>query len=233
MSQHEMGARFCYVDECRFGLYTSRTRGRAVRGLPAKKITGNQRTPHITMLCAISPNVELIHRTIIVGGARQSHFDQIIEELFGCDFGQPLVESQGFDKTYIILDNAPCHRGVESRLSETIPRNFELVRLPPRQLSRSAGRSYRRIVCDQIIVRSVKTEDLSLKFHQVPPFSQIPPGSTIQSNSTRFDHSVKFHQVPPFSQFPPGSTIQSNSTRFHHSVKFHQIPPFSRFHQNL
>ena len=59
--------------------------------------------------------------TIIVGGARQSHFDQFIEELFGCDFGQPLVESQGFDNTYIILDNAPCHRGVESRLSETIP----------------------------------------------------------------------------------------------------------------
>ena len=69
--------------------------------------------------------------TIIVGGARQSHFDQFIEELFGCDFGQPLVESQGFDNTYIILDNAPCHRGVESRLSETIPTNFELVRLPP------------------------------------------------------------------------------------------------------
>ena len=87
MSKHEMGARFCYVDECGFGLYTSRTRGRAVRGLPAKKITGNQRTPHITMLCAISPNVGLIHHTIIVGGARQSHFDQFIEELFGCDFG--------------------------------------------------------------------------------------------------------------------------------------------------
>ena len=131
MSQHEMGARFCYVDECGFGLYTSRTRGRAVRGLPAKKITGNQRTPHIKMLCAISPNVGLIHHTIIVGGARQSHFDQFIEELFGCDFGQPLVEIQGFDNTYIILDNAPCHRGVESRLSETIPTNFELVLLPP------------------------------------------------------------------------------------------------------
>ena len=131
MSQHEMGARFCYVDECGFGLYTSRTRGRAVRGLPAKKITGNQRTPHITMLCAISPNEGLIHHTIIVGGVWQSHFDQFIEELFGFDFGQPLVESQGFDKTYIILDNAPCHRGVESRLCETIPTNFELVRLPP------------------------------------------------------------------------------------------------------
>ena len=51
-------------------------------------------------------------------------------------------------------------------------------------------------------------------FDQIPPFGQIPPDSTIQSNSTRFHHSVK------------------NSTRFHHSVKFHQIPPFiQKFHQ--
>ena len=128
MSQHELGARFCYVDECGFGLYTSRTRGRAVR---AKKITGNQRTPHITMLCAISPNVGLIHHSIIVGGAKQSNFDQFIQELFDCDFGQPLVERPGFDKSYIILDNAPCHRGVENRLGDIIPANFELVRLPP------------------------------------------------------------------------------------------------------
>ena len=131
MSQHEMGACFCYVDECWFGLYTSRTRDRAVRGLPAKKITGNQRTPHITMLCVISTNMGLIHHTIIVGGARQSHFDQFIQELFDCDFGQSLVQCQEFCKTCIVLDNAPCHRGVEVRLNDIIPMNFELVRLPP------------------------------------------------------------------------------------------------------
>ena len=94
----------------------------------------------------------------------------------------------------------------------------------------------------------------SVKFHQIPPFSQVPPDSTIQSSSTRFHHSVKFHQIRPFCQIPPGSTIQSNipldstirsffrnSTRFHHSVdstRFHHsvdstkicgIPPNSTF----
>ena len=73
----------------------------------------------------------LIHHSIIVGGAKQSNFDLFIQELSDCDFGQPLVERQGFDKMYIILDNAPCHRGVENRLGEIIPANFELVRLPP------------------------------------------------------------------------------------------------------
>ena len=100
------------------------------KGFASKEIN-RKRTPHITMLCAISPNVGLIHHTIIVGGARQSHFDQFIQELFDCDFGQPLVQCQEFGKTYIVLDNVPCHRGVEVRLNDIIPMNFELVRLPP------------------------------------------------------------------------------------------------------
>ena len=82
------------------------------------------------MLCAISPNVGLIHHTIIVGGARQSHFNQFIPDLFDCDFGQPLVQCQEFGKTYIVFDNAPCHRSVEIRLNDIITMNFELVRLP-------------------------------------------------------------------------------------------------------
>ena len=68
MSQHEMSARICYVNECGFGLYTSRAIGPAIRGLPARKVTG--RTPNITMLCTIHPKVGLIHHIIIVGGVR-------------------------------------------------------------------------------------------------------------------------------------------------------------------
>ena len=34
-------------------------------------------------------------------------------------------------RRFIILDNAPCHRGVESRLLGSIPTNTELIHLPP------------------------------------------------------------------------------------------------------
>ena len=78
-SQHESGGRFCYVDETGFGLYTARTRGRAVKGLPARKIVCNQRTPHITILCAICPSIGMIHHKIIPGGAKQEDF-----YLFNC-----------------------------------------------------------------------------------------------------------------------------------------------------
>lgn len=130
-TQYELGAQFCYIDECGFGLYTARSHGRSVRGLPARRIVPNQRTPHITMLCAISPNAGLIHKMMITGGAKQENFDQFINELFHLEFGQAVNPIEGVNKCYLIFDNAPCHRGIEARLAENIPENFELIRLPP------------------------------------------------------------------------------------------------------
>ena len=37
-----------------------RGHGRSVIGLPARRVTDSQRTPHITMLCAIIPTLGLI-----------------------------------------------------------------------------------------------------------------------------------------------------------------------------
>ena len=51
--QHENRATFCYVDICGFGMYTARTRSRSVIGLPARRVTDDQRTPYITMVCII------------------------------------------------------------------------------------------------------------------------------------------------------------------------------------
>ena len=58
LSQHEAGETFFYVDECGFGMYTVKTRGRAVKGSPANIIWCNQRTPHITLLCAVTSMLE-------------------------------------------------------------------------------------------------------------------------------------------------------------------------------
>ena len=37
-TQYELGAQFCYIDECGFGIYTARSQGRSVRGLPGRRI---------------------------------------------------------------------------------------------------------------------------------------------------------------------------------------------------
>ena len=95
------GARFCLVDEYGIGLYTSRTRGRAVKGSPAKKISGNQLAPHITLLCAITPNIGVINHTIIVGGAKRSHFDQSFLNCFNVPLVIPVPQVE-VDTTYTI-----------------------------------------------------------------------------------------------------------------------------------
>ena len=73
----------------------------------------------------------IIHSQTMIGGVKQSDFDDFITTLFGINFGPALEGSGNIVKGYIILDNAPCHRGVENRLSSNISTNTELVRLPP------------------------------------------------------------------------------------------------------
>ena len=71
----------------------------------------------------------MIHHKIIPGGAKQEDFDIYISELFVLDFGQALEPRDGVEKRFVIMDNALCHRGVETRLAESLPSNLSLIRL--------------------------------------------------------------------------------------------------------
>ena len=123
-TQYELAAQFCYIDECGFGIYTLLGHMDGLSGdLQARRIFANQRTPHIIMLCAISPNAGLIHKMMITGGAKQENFDQFINELFHIEFGQAVNPIEGVNKCYLIFDNSPCHRGIEARSAENIPEN--------------------------------------------------------------------------------------------------------------
>ena len=86
-------------------MYTARTRGRSVIGLPAGRITDSQRTPHITMLCAITPIMGLVHSKTMIGGAKHGDFDDFITTLFSIN-GPALEHTGNIMKRFIILDNA-------------------------------------------------------------------------------------------------------------------------------
>ena len=66
-----------------------------------------------------------------MGGAKQEQFDDFIGALVNRNFGQPMVPHHDTNKCYIIFYNAPCHRGVEERLADSVPEDLELVCLPP------------------------------------------------------------------------------------------------------
>ena len=67
--------------------------GGSVKGLPARNVVGNQRTPHHSHPCApfAQANIGLVHYETIVGEAKQEQFDDFIRALFDRDFGQPMV----------------------------------------------------------------------------------------------------------------------------------------------
>jgi transposase len=88
--EHEAGAKFCFVDECGYGLFTARSRGRSVRGLPARRVCSDQRTPHITIMCSICPSLGVMRSQTMVGGAKQDDFDRFLLALLEDNFGQPL-----------------------------------------------------------------------------------------------------------------------------------------------
>lgn len=68
----------------------------------------------------------------IVGGTKQEQFNQFIQELAGCDLGPVLASCHGgVQQQYIIFDNAPCHKGVETRVGDCLPLHVHLVCLPP------------------------------------------------------------------------------------------------------
>ena len=77
---------------------------------------------------AICPNISRIHYAAFVYRAKQEQFDGFIQALFDRDFSQLMVSHQDTNKW---CDNAPCHRGVEERLSDSVPEDLAIVRLPP------------------------------------------------------------------------------------------------------
>ena len=102
-SKHNTSQEVAYVMLMKLALdYTAGTRGRSVKGLPAKKVVCNQTIPRVTILCAFSPTLGMIHHKIIMGGAKQEQFENFIYDLFELDFGQPVVPREGADKRFII-----------------------------------------------------------------------------------------------------------------------------------
>lgn len=70
-----------FIDEFGFNVWTSRSKGRALRGQRAVRIVEGQRGKNVTVCLAISPVLGLVHSSIIEGGMKQELFAGFIMEL--------------------------------------------------------------------------------------------------------------------------------------------------------
>ena len=103
---------FVFIYESGFDLWQSRTRGRAKIGCPAKRVVDSQKTPHVTLILAVAPHHGIIHSQVLRGGAHKNHMLEFFTEVIRS------AEDAGLNNPWIILDNAPCHAGIEQALCD-------------------------------------------------------------------------------------------------------------------
>lgn len=101
-----------FQDETGFNIWTSRTRGRAVR------ILEGQRGRNLTISMAVSPVHGLVHHNILDGGMNCEKFASFLSEV-----SELLADEQD---VVILIDNAPAHADAEFEL----PQHQLLRRLP-------------------------------------------------------------------------------------------------------
>lgn len=117
---------FIFYDESGFDLWQSRTRGRAKVGVPVRRTVNSQKTPHVTLLLAVSPTLGVVSSRVMSGGAKKPDVTAFITRM--------LTEAnhRGLFNANVVIDNAPAHAGLEASLAldNTLPAH-NLVRLPP------------------------------------------------------------------------------------------------------
>ncbi|KAG7162764.1 uncharacterized protein LOC121873561 [Homarus americanus] len=100
-----------YVDETGYNLYTCRTYGRAPRGQHVNTIVAGQRGSNVTLIAAIYTLVSLFYYEI--------HVISVTKEVLK-NFMTSLDFVLGPEAAVILMDNAPCHAGIEQEFEDRV-----------------------------------------------------------------------------------------------------------------
>lgn len=97
-----------YVDEAGFNLWTRRSRGRAERGQPIRRLVHTQKGLSTNVCLAISPALGLVHHHIFQGGQTKVRFEVFLQELVAL-----LRDRMAVDESAVIIFDGPSfHRNM-------------------------------------------------------------------------------------------------------------------------
>jgi len=113
-----------FMDETNFNLYISRSQGRSKKGTRCRHITAGSRGANIHVIGCIS-NMGLIHYEVKRGSFKKPDAKEFVRNC--------LTNASNVYQTPVVLiiDNAPCHAGVEEVFQEENFSNNYLLRLSP------------------------------------------------------------------------------------------------------
>ena len=106
-----------YIDETGFNLYTKRAYGRAPIGERVNRVVSGQRGGNVTVITAISDQVGVLYYEVHLGSVKAETFNEFMASM------EAIIEDED---VVILMDNAPCHRGI----LEVYP-ELQLKYLPP------------------------------------------------------------------------------------------------------
>ena len=123
--EHGVVGNCVFIDETGYNVWTRRTRGRAPRGIPARRVVHGQQGRNCNVTFAVSPAIGFVHHHIafeIV--TRESFEDFLAETIAQCNELFP-----DDDPIYLIYDNARPH--VRAQLPDGANPIFQTKLLPP------------------------------------------------------------------------------------------------------
>ena len=113
-----------YMDETNFNLHISRTEGRSRRGTRCTTVAAGSKGANIHVIGCIS-NLGLLHSQVKRGSFKKV---DAIEWITAC-LGKAMIKHGG--PVVLVLDNAPCHSGVESEVLQNEFASCTILRLSP------------------------------------------------------------------------------------------------------
>ena len=123
--EHGVVGNCIFIDETGYNIWTRRSRGRAPRGVPARRMVHGQRGSNCNVTFAVSSAVGLVHHRIAFGTVTRASFEEFLAETVAeCEQMFPAD-----DPIYLIYDNARPH--VRAQLPDGANPNIQTKRLPP------------------------------------------------------------------------------------------------------
>ena len=94
-----------FVDECGYNLWTRRSNGRSLKGLPAIHVVNGSKGKNLSLVLAISPQLGCLSNKFINGSVNHDNFQAYLNEL---------SNSIGLEKKAVfIMDNASIHKNMQ------------------------------------------------------------------------------------------------------------------------
>ncbi|XP_030846747.1 uncharacterized protein LOC115926220 [Strongylocentrotus purpuratus] len=123
--EHGVLGNCVFIDETGYNVWTRRTRGRAPRGVPARRVVHGQRGRNCNVTFAVSAAIGLVHHRIAFETVTRERFEDFLAETVAeCNQMFPADEP-----IYLIYDNARPH--VRAQLPDGANPIIQTKRLPP------------------------------------------------------------------------------------------------------